>query len=293
MADSGSTPSNISSELAPNSEHRFFSRSNVFSFLWGALLLLIGAVAAKYGPWSDDASPVFVTNPQPPVVETKSAEVAKLDAETQQTLITLAGEVRGLVGAMERSLRAAKADQSARSSALETERNEAKELLARIEAAQRELREASRKPPAPRSTASVPAAAPPPVSLLTPESLDDDFVLPKVVRGYRQKGSTMLKGAKCPNRSLSNGPVAFEFQLRETTSLSPIHIEVDRVDGPLKLTQIFLVTIRPLAGPNRVEIDLNLPKGSYNLVMGAYKLAELDREFPNFYGISCPINVAQ
>lgn len=121
------------------------------------------------------------------------------------------------------------------------------------------------------------------------------FELPSVVHGYMRAGLAGFGKATCPAGDvLSGGSVIFPLTLTSTANvqeLTPVFLRISRPTGINQITQVFSQQYLLRGGQNYFQIPFDVPAGAYQFDIGFYSRGDLDRAYPNFYGLSCNVNV--
>jgi len=119
------------------------------------------------------------------------------------------------------------------------------------------------------------------------KSLSDKYELPKNVKGYYLSAISGITDNSRVDQAIKRGyPIIISFLLRDKNILStatPAIVDIVKVVSSNEVTQVYKNAYELRYGQNNIVIDVDLPRGKYELRYGYYRVGELSREFPNFY----------
>jgi hypothetical protein len=119
------------------------------------------------------------------------------------------------------------------------------------------------------------------------------FVLPSVVKGYHPASLSGFGEGTCPSKEIRAGDAALiHLELDPSVNLdelTPAFLRVVRPEGKQQAVQLFEEQYVLGKGRNAFRLPFDLRPGVYQVSVGFYARAELGREYPQFYAMSCEV----
>jgi hypothetical protein len=266
----------------------FFSKSNLHTAGWALVFGAAGYFFSFVDPFGGKPQEVVVKNIES-LTGGSGPTVVTLDGKVQADMARLKEALEATQHALSKTTGRLDAGVDASPPASSTDNDVARQLRE----TQLALQEAMKLAPAVSDAA--PNASPgraAAVSMLVPDSIEAPE-LPKENRGYTLQVPRGLKGIQCPTYHASSRRLRFAFDVEAAVlkSASFFRVTVASIDAPLKQTHVFGEFFRGHVGFNEVELDFDVPPGSYDVTLGYYDKRRLAGEFPPFYGVSCTVRV--
>ncbi len=264
----------------------FFSKSNLHTAGWAVLFGGAGYLFSFFDPFGNRPQEVVVKNIDS-FPTSAGSTVVTLDGKAQADMARL----REALYATQEALRGAKSAKAKPVDSPVAAPSADAEVARQLRDTQQALQEAI-KLASPLNHGSIEGASSATISLLVPKATEAPE-LPPDKKGYTLEAPKGLKGIRCPTYHASSRRLRFAFDADAAVlaRASPFRVTVASIQAPLKQTHMFGEYFRGQTGSNEVELDFDVPAGSYDVTIGYFDLRKISGEFPPFYGISCTVQV--